>query len=668
MGGAENRDGWRQGRFRFLPVVPGRMEFAAEVRRVILARRPRQIAVELPHTLKEATLRAVSRLPELSVILYPESSGQGAVYVPVEITDPFMEALRSGEEVKASVHFVDPDLDRPAHPPEIYPDSYAVRRIGYAGYVESWLACPRPANHRLRRQAQGMAWRLKSLQGRQAVWVVLSLNLFPLVLEALEKPQAEPLARQRRTGVQVLNLHPECLAEVLLEPPFFQAVYERCRRPSRAVGVKSVQPDPPPKPGDQPFKLIASPAEEPLQALESIVERTARRVAWREAPVRADASEDDAAVAGVGSIDRQRMIFRLLAESEGRYGAATGEKVSHWQRRLLGRYARNLAFLDRQLVAGLFDLTVAARSVVDDNYAWDTWELAGGSPHQRVQSDLMTVRISGEELYANMRRIQLRRRLPRRKARVRPYGLRGRRKEAVPGEWAREFDGSGICSYPPEDLVLEDYGAFLKKKGKSVLSAERSRVEVFKTSLLDGIDVRETLRNWHQGQLYVREYQRVSGEVGAVVVVFDEDPANRYHWCTTWLGEHAQESDMAFYSTNPYDRIVGPGISRAEYGGFLLSYPPRRMLDVWQDPDYGMAENKAETLLLAGLDYTLERFVVYVAARPPRSVFRTIASRMGRKIVYLPIGQLSPVSLKKVRVVHVLEGFDKRPLAKDYIW
>ena len=668
MGGAENRDGWRRGRFRFLPVVPGRMEFAAEVRRALLARRPRRIAVELPHTLKAATLRAVSRLPEVSVILYPDSSGQGAVYVPVEITDPFMEALRSGEEVKAAAHFVDPDLDRPAHPPETCPDPYALRRIGYRSYVESWLACPRPSNHRLRRQAQGMAWKLQSLPGRQAVWVVLSLSLFPLVLEALEKPQAEPLARQRRTGVQVLNLHPECLAEVLLEPPFFQAVYERCRQPSQGAGAKTGKPDPTPEPGNPPFRVITSPAEEPLQALESSVERTARQVAWRAGPVRKEASEEDAAVAEVGSIDRQRMIFRLLAESERRYGAATGERVSHWQRRLLGRYLRNLAFLDRQLVAGLFDLTVAARSVVDDNYAWDLWELAGGSPHQKTQSDLMTVRISGEELYANMRRIRLRRRLPRRKARVRPYGLRGRKKEAVPGEWARQFDGSGICSYPPEDLVLEDYGAFLKKKGKSVLSAERSKVEVFKTSLLDGVDVRETLRNWHQGQLYVREFQRVSGEVGAVVVVFDEDLQNRYHWCTTWLGEHAQESDMAFYSTNPYDRIVGPGISRAEYGGFLLSYPPRRMLDVWQDPDYGMAESKAETLLLAGLDYTLERLVVYVAARPPRSVFRTIASRMGRKIVYVPIGQLSPVSLKKIRVVHVLDGFEKRPLAKDYIW
>jgi hypothetical protein len=41
---------------------------------------------------------------------------------------------------------------------------------------------------------------------------------------------------------------------------------------------------------------------------------------------------------------------------------------------------------------------------------------------------------------------------------------------------------------------------------------------------------------------------------------------------------------------------------------------------------------------------------------------------MDRKIIYIPVGQLSPVALKKVRVMHVLDGHDKRAVAKDYIW
>ena len=91
-----------------------------------------------------------------------------------------------------------------------------------------------------------------------------------------------------------------------------------------------------------------------------------------------------------------------------------------------------------------------------------------------------------------------------------------------------------------------------------------------------------------------------------------------------------------------------------------MSLPARRMYDVWADPDYDFAETKAERLLLAGLDYSIQKYVVYVAAKPPRSVFRNVAARFGRTIVYIPIGQLSPVTMKKIRVVHVLDGYDKR--------
>ena len=169
-------------------------------------------------------------------------------------------------------------------------------------------------------------------------------------------------------------------------------------------------------------------------------------------------------------------------------------------------------------------------------------------------------------------------------------------------------------------------------------------------------------------RIYVRALGRVSGEVGSVVVIFDEDRDERYPYRMTWLGEHEQESDMAFYSTEPAQGIVGPGIMRSEYGGFLLSYPPHRMAEVWRDPDYEAALTKAETLLMAALDYSLEKLVVYVAARPPRSALKTLAERWGRRIVYIPIGQLSPVTLKKIRVVHILDGHDKRALAKDYVW
>jgi hypothetical protein len=408
----------------------------------------------------------------------------------------------------------------------------------------------------------------------------------------------------RRREVELFNPHPESLAEIAAEYPFLQWRYEQFR--------------------------------------ESMAETT--------------------------TIDRRHAQLAVFRAAEKEYEANTGEHIEHWQRRMLARYSRNLAFSNRELSPTLFDMTVAARGIAGDNYAWEVWETAGRYPPQTNETDITTVRISGEEMWRDTRKIRLRRRLPSTKRRMLPVGLKSRKKEKIPGEWASELNGTSICSYPPEDLIVEDYGRFLKKKGKSILSEERARVEPFTTSILDGIDLRETIRKWYEHRIYVRQYQKIQGEVGSVIVIFDEDRDNRYPYMTTWLGEGQNESDMAFYSTFPFDHMVGPGIGRAEYGGFLMSLPPRRMYDVWQDIDYEFAESKSERLLLAGIDYSIHRYVVYVAAKPPRSIFKTIASRSGRTIIYIPIGQLSPISVKKIRVVHVLDGYDKREIAKDYLW
>jgi len=595
----------QRGRFTYFPCVPGKLEFAIEVRRAISRTKPQVVAVELPTTLRDAYLRAIERLPEMSVILYSdEHEDDRAIYVPVEPADPFTEAVRTAREIGAEIVFADPDAGERPHLPDDYPDTYALRHIPLEKYVEAYRLWPQPRSDSIAAHAAGIAWKLQGCDPLARVFVVVSLNLLDPLLDAMEQPQAQPMARLRRQGLQVLNPHPECLAEITVEYPYLQDRYESFR----------------------------------------------------------------AAMAENEAVDRRRVQLALFREAEKTYEANTGERVAHWQRRLLARYTRNLAVVSREIAARIFDITVAARSVVDDNYAWEVWEAANRYPHQKVETDLPTVKISGEEVWLNTKMMRLRRRLPSKKRRLRPVGLKPRKKEKVPGEWASQLNGASICSYPPEDLVIEDYGRFLKKKGKSILSEERSRSEPFTTSLLDGIDIRETIRNWHKGQIYVRNFQKIHGDVGAVIVIFDEDRDDRYRYMTTWLGEHQNESDMAFYSTYPFDHLVGPGIGRGEYGGFLMSLPARRMFDVWQDPDYDFAENKPERLLLAGLDYSLQRYVVYVGAKPPRSIFRNVAARFGRTIVYIPIGQLSPVTLKKIRIVHVLDGYDKREIAKEYIW
>jgi hypothetical protein len=597
--------GLDRGRFRYFPVVPGRLEFTVELRKLLLAERPAVVAVELPGFLAASYQRALARLPQMSVILYHDEASEDdrAIFVPVEPCDAFVEALRTAEEIGAQVIFLEPDSAERPHLPDTYPDTYAIRRIGLARYIEAYRVWPQVRSEEVAAHASAMAWKLQGADPDARTVVVVSLNMLDPLLDAMEAPQAPP-ARAKNYHPDVLNPHPDCLAEITIEYPYLQERYEF-------------------------FRLEIG---------------------------------DDK------KLDRPLVQFELMREAEGKYTESTGEKVAHWQRRMIARFTRNLAHVTGDLVASVYDLAVAARSVVDDNYGWEVWQMANRYLAQQEVSELDTVRLSASEIWINTKRLRIRRRLPRPKQRLKPTGLKPRKREKVPGEWARQTTGEAICSYPPEDLVIEEYGRFIKKKAKALLSEEHVRVEPFTTSILDGIDIRETIRNWHRKKIFVRQADRLAGEVGAVVVIFDEDTEDRYQYLTTWLGEHQNESDMAFYSTFPFDHLVGPGIGRAEYGGLLMTLPPRRLVDVWSDPDYDYAESKSERLLMAALDYSVERFVVYVASKPPRSIFRSIAGHLQRKILYVPIGQLSPTKVKRLRVVHVLDSYSRRAEAKEYIW
>src|SRR5882757_7863882 len=213
-----------RGRFTYLPVVPGRLEFAAEVRRRILAERPGIVAVELPATLEEVYLDAIQRLPQISVIFYNDSSYQRdgeeqAVYVPVEPADPFVEAIRSAQEVGAQVVFADPDTSERPHLPDTYPDSYALTSIPLTEYAEAYRVYPQERTAEVERFAAGVAWKLQGGDPFAQVLVVISLNLLDPVLDAMETPQEEPRER-RREDLRLVNADPECLGEIMTEYPF----------------------------------------------------------------------------------------------------------------------------------------------------------------------------------------------------------------------------------------------------------------------------------------------------------------------------------------------------------------------------------------------------------------------------------------------------------------
>ncbi|HEY3444964.1 MAG TPA: hypothetical protein VGK67_01320 [Myxococcales bacterium] len=635
------------GNVHVLPVLHERLEFAQLVVEAFQRLQPAAVAVELPRALQRELVQAVRRLPQLSGVRYRNATGE-PVYFLIEPTEPLVEAVRLGLAHKRPVHCVDLDLDDYPDHLEALPDAYALLRIGHRAYFEAFQKsgfAARCGEVDERREA-AMAARLTQISGNVdgPVLFVCGLAHAQRIAERIGKSDADPLDRSQRTNTTVFNLHPESCREVLGTWAYLGAAFERARASALGLKVKRETGEP------EEVRVI------------NLFDRapSAKKVA---AEKKEKAREEPPAESEL-PVDRQRVLLELFRDSGRRYEKTTGEELRPYHLRTYLKFLRNWSLAHGHLQPALYQIVVGARACVDDNFAYELFQEATTWPWQKAEAEIPTEHVSLEDLRKTSERIRFRPRQVTRRLRA----LGSRRKLGDLGEWLEGFDQPfSHCSYPPEDMALERFSTYVQKKARGVLSEENKRVEPFSTSLLDGIDMRETLRNWHEGKLYVQELRKGLGGVGSVVVVFDED-RDRYPWEITWLGEMEEEGDMALFATHPMQQVVGPGICRAEYGGFLLSYPPGRMSDVWTDEVFEGAHTRAERLLMAGIDYCEQKVVVYVAKKPPRQELKAWAGRFGKKVVYLPIGQFSPDTLKRLRVFHVLFGKDKRDFAKDYIW
>ena len=271
-----------RGRFTYFPVVPGRLEFAIEVRAAILRDRPEVVALELPVTLQPAWMRAVARLPEISVIFYPdESAGDDqAVYVPIEPADPFTEAIRTGLEIGAEIVFADPDAGQRPHLKDAYPDTYAVRHIGLERYIEAYRVYPQPRSDEIaaprRRDRLETAGRQSA--GRRAGG-------------GLAQPARPRAGRHGGAPGAAPGAH----------PPRRHRAAQSASRIARPKFCSNIPP--------------CSGATRHFRAL----------------------------MTDANLIDRRHAQLAVFRDAEKEYEANTGERIAHWQRRLLARYTRNLA-------------------------------------------------------------------------------------------------------------------------------------------------------------------------------------------------------------------------------------------------------------------------------------------------------------------------------------
>lgn len=595
-----------------IPIIHYNMETAGQVRMLFDLFKPGCVAVELAETMSLQLLHAASRLPDISIVVTHDSA-QNPLYYLCEPCDAAFEGLRLALEHQLPAFCIDLDVDFYPDIKEHLPDPYAIQRIGMKHYFEVYQKClSSEVLHPLDRERElYMARRLKELSLLyDKVLFIGGMAHIRNVLAHVSQTAFPPQKHVERNLIEICTLTEDSCREVMSEYGWISKHYEESRQ---SFGEKDLVEFPP---------------------------------------------------------DRQKMIYNLYKQSAENYTKATGNPFPGYHLRNIMKFARNYALTQDRLMPDLYQILSAAKGCVDHNYAYETWLLATSYPYRRNIDALPELNLSIEDVWGKSKILRFHLKQRGRKGRL--FDRRKKDRSNI------RFDPPGpfsICSYPPEDVIIENFADFLKKKGTQILTEEASRTVPFSTSIEDGIDTKETIRHWHEKKLYVKVRGKPPGGVGSIVIIFDEDYSEenkpvkeKYLWKTTWLGEHTQESDMAFYATPPSANVVGPGISRCEYGGFMMSYPPRRMHDVWRDPDYRECRSKPEILLMAAIDYAVKPLVVFVATKPPASRLKAFANRFGKKVVYIPIGQLSPITLNKVRTFHVLDGHDKRPQAGEYIF
>lgn len=581
------------------------MECAAEVRRAYLALKPEAVAVELPQTLSSYFLHGVSRLPDLSVVRMSQEK-KDPLTIMIEPCDGCMEGLRSALDDKKAAYCIDLDVSDYPEYQEPFPDPYSFHKIGLQGYYEAYLAAGGTTEKGQLDQMreEQMARRLKELSlTHDSILFVCGMAHLERIRKLLHKSSFATHLPAERERVELCTLTEKAAREVMAEYGWLTSYYEAQR--------------------------------EQLEAIP----------------------------------DRQRALFELYKKAIKPYEARAAVHFPVHQLSNLMKFGRNYALIGERLTPSLFQLLTAAKGCVSHAYAYEVWELATNTPFLKNIDGLEALDLTIEQVWGHSKIIRFHLAPPSRK----PFGFLPRRKDR-PNFQFEPTSPFGICSYPPEDVKVEKFGDFLHKKALNLLSEQGARTIPFSTSLEDGIDMKETLRHFATRALYVKTKGKPPGGVSSVVMIFDEDSRPddpsfqpQYPWQVTWIGEHSQESDMAFYATPLKQELIGPGISRCRYGGFMLSSPPRRLFDIWSDPAYKELTSKAEMLLAAAIDYAVKPVIVYVAAKPPKEKIKHLAQWYGKKIAYIPIGQLSAIELERLRTFHVLDGHSRRQGAEEYI-
>lgn len=598
-----------------VPVIHGSGDMALEIRRLMLEHKFDCVAVPLPESFRDAVELGIEQLPTVTVVVQREgnpfsdnSDEPSASYVTIDPCQPVIAALRIAMGERMARAYIDLETERFRSTGAVFPDPFALKKVPLARFSASLLpAIPPPADQFARDRIQTMAARLRELESRfESVLCVCSYSDWPWIRDAYLDETSVTAEPDQVMEPELCSVKDVTLLFLLGELPFVTGLYERAR---------------------------------------------------------AELDDDERL-----SIDG---LKELVLTARDQYETELKSRARKITPKLLGtyfQYVRNLALVERRMTPDLYTLVTAAKQIGGDQFAIQVAETAREYPYQRWLPFPECAAGVGKAELPNGDVVSFHDRLPGHPVSWRSCELIPRPPKEQQDVWATRWNPFGQCSWPPEDNAIESFRSRVKDAALDLVGGDMAQTEKFSTSLKDGLDIRETLRNWHTGDLFVKVFPPSKGRIDCVVMLFDTpaDPRD-YPWRITWHAEHHDESTLSLFATDFSQQLVGPGVALATYGGAMFLFPPRPIPDIWHDPKFDFVDTLEERLLAAALEYSREKHIALLSPAAPGAGWRRLARRYGRTLVHVPLNRFSSETVQQLRMFHVLNGQHVRSYATHFI-
>jgi len=599
----------------------GKELFAREVRRLFSEQKFDCVVVDIPCQFQEHLGEAVDSLPVINVLLAHKDNNNSTYkpwyYLPIDPCDPMIEAVRQARQNRIPFFCAGMRGLYELRQSFTMPDEYSIKKLGIDLYTTLCRKAIGPTNIDSVEYFNGrhIAANLQILQlSYSNILVVTHLSHLEAVLYHFQRGEShnKPFNDYDYTVIS-RPVNPDHLYFALGELPFITGKVEQERH-----------------------------------------------------DIFADQS------------DLTEMIKNLFRETRDNYFDDKEQiiKISPVRIQTALTYLRNLTVSSGKLLPSLFDIIEAAKGVGGNAYGLRILKGAKYYPFLPIESGESTVNIGINKISlieddtfpGSQREVHDAVNL------FRDIEVEWRTLEIKPDpsmlqkkKYRYSWNPFGQCSHLPEDTSIESFNSHVRNKALRVVTEHLAKSEKFTSSVKDGIDIRETLRNWYTGNIYVKELPPQKNKIDTVIIIFDKNNDDRYPQRTTWYAEHKEESTLSFYATDPFEDLIGPGIARCTYGGISLIYPPISIPNVF-DLTSGMKDlDCAGRLTFGALMFGREKTAAYVSAKAPDLKMRTMASQFKKHLVWVPLSTFSTETLNRLRRFHVLNGKEVRGWASRFI-